>query len=410
VDLGPGAGEQGGEVVASGTLSQLLSHPRSLTGQCLRQPRTYPTRGERRPVIRPSGGRRSAQPPWLILSRAQRHNLKDLTVAFPLHRLTVVTGISGSGKSTLVRECLLPAIRAKLAGNKPEASPMGLTGGELIAAVHEVDQSPIGRTPRSTPATYVGFFDGIRQLFAQVPEARMRGYSPGRFSFNSSAGRCPACEGAGVVKLSMNFMPPAFVRCDTCNGSRFNRETLDITYQGKNIAQVLDLSVREARDFFARHRGISLPLEALSDTGLDYLKLGQTSPTLSGGEAQRVRLVTHLLTGLKGGPNHRSASGLFVLEEPTIGLHSIDVTRLVDVLQRLVDAGHTVIVIEHNLELIAEADWLIDLGPEAGEAGGEIVAAGTPEAVARNKKSPTGFFLRKVLASSANRRRFAAQS
>jgi excinuclease ABC subunit A len=275
-------------------------------------------------------------------------------------------------------------------------------GQDGIRAVYEVDQSPIGRTPRSVPATYVGFFDAIRQLFAQVPEARLRGYGPGRFSFNSPQGRCPECEGAGVVKLEMNFLPPAFVRCESCGGLRFNRETLDIEFHGKNIAQVLDLSVAEAREFFAAQPRIHRALDALHDTGLDYLRLGQTSPTLSGGEAQRVKLVTHLLTGLKERWPAGARTGkhnLFILEEPTIGLHSADVQRLVEVLQRLVDGGHTVLVIEHNLELIAEADWVIDLGPEGGEAGGRIVAAGTPEALARHPQSHTGRFLRRLLSS-----------
>src|SRR5690606_15588504 len=277
------------------------------------------------------------------------------------------------------------------------------------------DQSPIGRTPRSIPATYVGFFDDIRQLFAQVPEARMRGYSASRFSFNSAQGRCPECEGAGQIKLEMNFLPPAYVRCETCGGTRFNRETLDIEYGGKNIAQVLDLSVEEGIQFFSGVPKIKRALEALHDTGLDYLKLGQPSPTLTGGEAQRVKLVTHLLTGLKeskqlpltrpdGNPlpltDARLAKrNVFILEEPTIGLHMADVRRLVDVLQRLVDAGHSVIVIEHNLDLIAEADWVIELAPEGGAGGGEIVAGGTPEEIARIPHSHTGRFLRKLLAS-----------
>jgi excinuclease ABC subunit A len=264
-----------------------------------------------------------------------------------------------------------------------------------------VDQSPIGRTPRSTPATYVGFFDQIRQLYAQVPEARLRGYTASRFSFNSAQGRCPECEGAGNIKLEMNFLPPAFVRCETCGGTRFNRETLDIEYRVKNIAQALDLSVEEAIEFFAAMPRITRPLEALRDTGLGYLKLGQTSPTLSGGEAQRVKLVTHLLSGLKQPElfDRAAKHNLFILEEPTIGLHMADVRRLVEVLQRLIDAGHSVIVIEHNLDLIAEADWIIDLGPEGGAGGGRIVVEGPPEQIARNKSSHTGRFLAKLLRS-----------
>lgn len=342
---------------------------------------------------------------WLTLRGATANNLKNLTVNFPLNRLVLVTGVSGSGKSTLIRECLLPQMQTVLARKSSGKSP-NLSGHESLKAVYEVDQSPIGRTPRSIPATYVGFFDDIRALFAQVPEARMRGYSASRFSFNSAQGRCPDCEGAGQIRLEMNFLPPAFVRCETCDSTRFNRETLDIEYGGKNIAQVLDLSVEAALEFFAGIPKIKRALQALHDTGLDYLKLGQPSPTLSGGEAQRVKLVTHLLTGLKPRPDSRltphasRTTNLFLLEEPTIGLHIADVRRLVEVLQRLVDAGHSVIVIEHNLDLIAEADWVIDLGPEGGAGGGEIVAQGPPETVARNKHSHTGRFLRKLLAQS----------
>jgi excinuclease ABC subunit A len=348
----------------------------------------------------------------LTLYHAAIHNLKNLTVPFPLNRFVCVTGVSGSGKSTLIRDCLLPALLSTLAARKSPRTQDArrqtthLTGHETLAAVHEVDQSPIGRTPRSVPATYVGFFDDIRKLFSQVPEARMRGYGPGRFSFNSPQGRCPECQGAGVIKLEMNFLPPAFVRCETCSGTRFNPETLEVEFNSRNIAQVLDMSVEEAIEFFSAQRRILRPLQALHDTGLDYLKLGQTSPTLSGGEAQRVKLVSHLLGGLRPGPEADAVQGsrfkargskLFILEEPTIGLHMADIRRLVEVLQRLVDAGHSVIVIEHNLELIAEADWVIDLGPEGGEAGGRVVAAGTPEHIARSKRSHTGRFLRNLL-------------
>jgi excinuclease ABC subunit A len=426
IDLGPGAGLHGGHVVAGGTLDELLDHEESITGQCLRQKKSFPARGQRRAVTAAPGvtgessracGRQAHGPltrvarngrnHWLTLRNAAVNNLKDLTVSFPLGRLVMVTGVSGSGKSTLVRECLLPALQARLKGRKSKVqSPKSaevLSGHEYIQSVYEVDQSPIGRTPRSTPATYVGFFDEIRRLFAQMPEARLRGYSPSRFSFNSAQGRCPECEGAGTIKLEMNFLPPAFVRCETCRGTRFNRETLDIESRGKNIAQVLDLSVEEAIELFSSFPKIKRPLEALRDTGLGYLKLGQTSPTLSGGEAQRVKLVTHLLAGLKEQLalfDPREKRNLFILEEPTIGLHMADVRRLVGVLQRLVDAGHSVIVIEHNLDLIAEADWVIDLGPEGGEAGGQIVSQGTPEMVARNKRSHTGRYLRKLLLNS----------
>lgn len=434
VDLGPGAGTRGGEIVACGTLPELLRHKESITGQCLRaqQDRAYPARGERRPVQSAAGNwsrgqarKRTQHSPkkkgdsnllephtrFVTLHNANEHNLKDLTVLFPLQRFVCVTGVSGSGKSTLIRDCLLPAVTAALksrkrsrkteAGDAPQVS-----GAEPLAAVYEVDQSPIGRTPRSVPATYVGFFDHIRKLFAQLPESKMRGYGPGRFSFNSPQGRCPECQGAGTVKLEMNFLPPSFVRCETCNGLRFDPETLDIQYAGKNIAEVLDMTVEEALDFFSSVPRISRALQALHDTGLDYLHLGQSSPTLSGGEAQRVKLVTHLLTGLKPTPDstaiRRAANkrNLFLLEEPTIGLHMADVRRLVEVIQRLVDAGHTVVVIEHNLDLIAEADWVLDLGPEGGDGGGRIVVEGTPEKVARHKRSHTGRHLRGLLRST----------
>ncbi|MFM8878242.1 MAG: excinuclease ABC subunit A, partial [Verrucomicrobiota bacterium] len=424
LDLGPGAGVRGGQVVAAGTLQDLLEHPDSVTGRCLREDPPRPARGERRPVSVAGAGRsrgkraKSAAPDgavaWLTVHRARLNNLRDVTVSLPLGRLVVVTGVSGSGKSTLVKECLVPGVRAVLAG-ADEKKPRGLAGGISglghLRAVHEVDQAPIGRTPRSTPATYVGFFDDIRALFAQVPEARMRGYGPGRFSFNSSQGRCPHCEGAGVVKMEMNFLPTASVAFEACGGQRFNSGTLEIRYQGKSIAEVLRLSVAESIEFFAHQPRLRRPLEALRNTGLEYLQLGQTSPTLSGGEAQRIKLVTHLLGGLKsaaierenadlaarGAPTRPLPRDLFVLEEPTLGLHIQDVRRLVAVLQRLVDAGHSVVVIEHNLDLIAEADWILDLGPEGGSGGGRIVAEGTPEQIAADPISHTGRHLREVL-------------
>jgi excinuclease ABC subunit A len=407
VDLGPGAGVHGGAVVASGTLAELMRHPESITGRCLRARKKFPSRGARRPTA----GHGKGAPPALVLRHASANNLKNLTAAFPLNRLVLVTGVSGSGKSTLIRECLLPSLERAL--HEAEGGRSGKSGGtnsnratarvegfEHIKAVYEVDQSPIGRTPRSTPATYTGFFDSIRQLFSQTPDARLRGYSPGRFSFNSPQGRCPNCEGAGTVKLEMNFLPPAFVRCETCGGCRFDRETLDIEYRGRNVAQVLEMSVDEALEFFGAIQKIARPLQALHDTGLGYVRLGQISPTLSGGEAQRMKLVTHLLSGLREVPTlfeRLPRHNLFILEEPTIGLHMADVQRLVEVLQRLIDAGHSVIVIEHNLDLIAEADWVIDLGPEAGANGGKIVCEGAPEEIARNKRSHTGRFLRSVL-------------
>lgn len=420
LDLGPGAGVRGGRVVAAGTLDELSKHPESITGRCLRDKPVHPSRGERRPVSetprKPGKGvaPKTDSVEWLTLHNAAINNLKNVTVKFPLGRFVVVTGVSGSGKSTLVKECLYPAVSAALekkAATKPKKGEMHVSGFESLNAVHEVDQSPIGRTPRSTPATYVGFFDDIRNLFAQVPEARMRGYGPGRFSFNSAQGRCLQCEGAGFVKLEMNFLPAAHVKCEVCGGARFNPGTLDIKFAGKSVADVLKMSVAEGINFFAAQNRLRRPLEALRDTGLEYLELGQTSPTLSGGEAQRIKLVTHLLGGLKSAsverenadlaakrPSLRPAKrDLFILEEPTIGLHIEDVRRLVAVIQRLVDAGHTVVVIEHNLDLVAEADWVIDLGPEGGGAGGTLVAEGTPETIASTKDSHTGRYLRDVL-------------
>ncbi len=423
LDLGPGAGVQGGEIVAAGTLTDLMQHPESVTGRWLRDKPSYPARGQRRPVADKLLKRKrkqetlpSALHPWLALTGASLNNLKNVSVRFPLGRFIVVTGVSGSGKSSLVKDCLFPAVHAALdkksvANGKDSKRHRSLDGFEVLHAVHEVDQSPIGRTPRSTPATYVGFFDDIRDLFSQVPESRVRGYGPGRFSFNSAQGCCSKCEGAGSVKLEMNFLPTARVPCDGCDGRRFNQGTLDIRFNGKTVADVLRMSVSEGIKFFANQTRLRRPLEALRDTGLGYLELGQPSPTLSGGEAQRIKLVTHLLGGLKsaaieqetadlttrrglGRPQKRD---LFILEEPTIGLHMEDVRRLVEVLQRLVDAGHTVIVIEHNLDLVAEADWVIDMGPEGGGEGGRVVAEGTPETVAAAPGSHTGFYLKPIL-------------
>lgn len=416
IDLGPGAGVHGGRLVAAGTVPELLDHPDSITGRHLREleTRVYPSRGHRRPVTPSTGasrGRKAAAAAapatgWITLEEAFLHNLQRVTARFPMGRFTVVTGVSGSGKSTLVKNCLFPALEGLVAKGARKGGHPGIGRIETshpIRAVHEVDQSPIGRTPRSTPATYVGFFDVIRQLFADAQESKVRGYGPGRFSFNSTQGRCPECEGKGFIELEMNFLPSAQVRCGRCGGRRFNPETLDVTWQGKSIADVLDLSVAEALGFFSAHSRLLRPLQALADTGLDYLRLGQTSPTLSGGEAQRIKLVTHLLGGLNpatpGRLTTRQLQGgdVFILEEPTIGLHMQDVRRLVEVLQRLVDAGHTVIVIEHNLELISEADWVVDLGPEGGSGGGRILAEGTPEQIAGTSGSHTGIHLRRWL-------------
>ncbi|MGC8886022.1 MAG: excinuclease ABC subunit UvrA [Verrucomicrobiia bacterium] len=406
IDLGPGAGVYGGRVVATGTLRELLKSKDSVTAKSLKAKNRYPSRGTRRPVVFTSnkGCLNKIPEQWLTLAGARLHNLKNLTVNFPLGRFIVVTGVSGSGKSTLIHDCLLPAIKSKLDNNIP---PYGMTldGHEYIKAVYEIDQSPIGRTPRSIPATYIGFFDEIRRLFSIVPEARLRGYKPGRFSFNSPQGRCPDCNGMGIVKMEMSFIPPAYVKCSKCNGLRFNPETLEIKYNGKNIAEVLEMSVTEALEFFNAIPSIRRPLQALKETGLDYLKLGQASPSLSGGEAQRIKLVAHLLTGFSDydapqniNPNASAKkTKVFILEEPTIGLHNADVIKLIEVIQKLVDSGNTVIVIEHNLELIAEADWIIDLGPEGGENGGNIIAVGTPEEVAKNEYSYTGKYLKHIL-------------
>jgi excinuclease ABC subunit A len=400
IDLGPGAGILGGRVMAQGTLQEVIANPASPTGRSLAATTIYPTRGSRRIVQKDSGGA------WLSIPASTLHNLKAISARIPLGRFTVVTGVSGSGKSTLVKQVLVPAVASALAAKKGRKKS-SLPGIEAIRALHEVDQSPIGRTPRSTPATYVGFFDDIRKLFATTNEARIRGYGPGRFSFNSAAGRCPECSGTGSIALEMNFLATAHIPCETCRGRRFNPETLEVHWNGKSIADVLDLSVGEALEFFTAHTKLRRPLEALRDTGLAYLRLGQISPTLSGGEAQRIKLVSHLLSGLRGNPAELPSRAefagtipqrdLFILEEPTVGLHLEDVRRLVEIIQRLVDSGHTVVVIEHNLELIAEADWVIDLGPEGGKGGGRIIATGTPEDIVQSETSHTGRYLRPLL-------------
>lgn len=408
IDLGPGAGVNGGTITGQGTLEELKKQPDSLTGRCLAEQREFPSRGSRRAVDM------AQSETFIHLENAALHNLRGVDIRVPRDRFTVVTGVSGSGKSTLIKECFKPAMEAALTGGKAPELCGRIHGIEGFKAVYEVDQSPIGRTPRSTPATYVGLFDEIRKVFAQLPESRVRGFQAGKFSFNSAAGRCPECQGAGVIKIEMNFLPTAYVQCHQCLGGRYSEDVLSVEYQGLNIAQVLGLSVAEAREFFSAYRKICEPLEALAATGLDYLKLGQTSPTLSGGEAQRLKLVTHLLSGMvntRGRAALRNIAGpakkLFILEEPTIGLHTEDVRKLVKVIQDLVDNGNTVIVIEHHLELIAEADWVIDLGPEGGDRGGRIIASGTPEEIAAVKGSHTGFFLKKLpgLAKSGRAKR-----
>ncbi|HET6832110.1 MAG TPA: excinuclease ABC subunit UvrA [Solirubrobacterales bacterium] len=376
LDLGPGAGEHGGRVVAAGTPAQVIRSPASLTGRYLAGKLTIPVPAERRK------GRGE-----LVVRGAREHNLKGVDAAIPLGTLTCVTGVSGSGKSTLVNETLYRSVANRLhrARSRPGAHDR-IEGIDQIDKVINIDQSPIGRTPRSNPATYTGVFDHIRQLFAQTKEARARGYQPGRFSFNVKGGRCEVCKGDGQIKIEMHFLPDVYVPCEQCNGRRYNRETLEVRFKGKSIADVLEMPVADAVEFFARIPKIHRRLQTLHDVGLDYIRLGQPATTLSGGEAQRVKLATEL---------SKIATGetLYILDEPTTGLHFADVERLLDVLARLVDAGNTVVVIEHNLDVIKSADWIVDLGPEGGDGGGEIIAAGTPERVATEAGSYTGRFL-----------------
>ncbi len=398
IDLGPGAGSRGGEVVATGTLSGLLRAERSVTGQVLASPPRHPV-NQRRPVARP------ASDTHLIIRGARRHNLRDVDVQLPLQRLVCVTGVSGSGKSTLVRDIVFQNVSRRLAQRRRSAvGPVdcaSFEGDQAIRRVLQVDQTPIGRTPRSCPATYVGIWDDVRKLFANTTEARLRGYAAGRFSFNVAGGRCEACEGQGVRKIEMSFLPDVRVNCERCNGARFNFETREVTVRGRSIADVLAMTVEDAMAFFASHTRISHALALLNDVGLGYLTLGQPSPTLSGGEAQRVKLVTELA---RAAPATSRRAGyeptLYVLDEPTIGLHIADVAKLTGVLHRLVDAGHSVIVIEHNLDVIAEADWVVDIGPEGGDRGGRVVARGTPEQLAR-RRSHTARALAAFLAARA---------
>jgi excinuclease ABC subunit A len=384
VDMGPGAGEHGGWVVAQGPPSFIAAEPASLTGQYLSGKRRIEVPGQRRLPVQ-----------WLTVRDASMHNLKHIDVAFPVGAFTVVAGVSGSGKSTLVNEILYKGTAARvMRGSRARPGAHGgIDGLELLDKVIDIDQSPIGRTPRSNPATYTGVFDHIRQLFAATPESKVRGYKPGRFSFNVKGGRCEVCKGDGQIKIEMHFLPDVYVPCEACKGQRYNRDTLEVYFKGKNIAEVLDMSVDEGCVFFANVPRIARRLTTLNDVGLGYIKLGQPATTLSGGEAQRVKLATEL---------SKVATGrtLYILDEPTTGLHFADIEHLLDVLQRLVDQGNTVVVIEHNLDVVKSADWVIDLGPEGGDEGGEVIVAGTPEDLLDAAgRSYTGEYLRRVLGS-----------
>ena len=381
IDLGPGAGRLGGQVVASGAPADISANPSSLTGQYLSGALKIPVPAERR---KPNGK-------YLRVLGATEHNLKNVDVEFPLGLLTLVTGVSGSGKSTLVNEILYRVLARRIYGSREEpGSHRAVEGLEQIDKVIRIDQSPIGRTPRSNPATYTGLFTPIRDLYAMLPESRERGYKPGRFSFNVKGGRCEACQGDGLKRIEMNFLPDVYVTCDVCRGRRYNRETLQVKYKGRSIADLLESTVEEALGALENIPQIRPKLQTLSDVGLGYIKLGQSSTTLSGGEAQRIKLAREL-------SRRQTGRTLYVLDEPTTGLHFDDVRKLLDVLQRLVSLGNTVLVIEHNLDVIKTADWIIDLGPDGGEYGGRVVAAGPPEQVCRSKKSYTGEALRKVL-------------
>ncbi|MEM7345989.1 MAG: ATP-binding cassette domain-containing protein, partial [Chloroflexota bacterium] len=383
IDFGPGAGIRGGEVVFAGSPQEMVKMPDSLTGQYLSGSK----------IVSSGNGRRQSDDRWLELGGVTHHNLKSVEARFPLACFTCVTGVSGSGKSSLVTETLYPALTRAL--HQAQAKPgrfERLAGTDLVDKVIHITQDPIGRTPRSNPATYVKVWDDIRKLFATTPEAKARGYQPGRFSFNVKGGRCEACSGHGQKLVEMHFLPDVWVMCDICKSSRFNRETLQIKYKGKTISDILNMEVGEALDFFENIPRIKRILTTLHDVGLDYIKLGQSATTLSGGEAQRVKLAKEL---------SRVSTGdtVYILDEPTTGLHFADIQKLLDVLHRLTDSGNTIIVIEHNLDVIKSADWIVDLGPEGGDGGGQIIAIGSPESVAEVEGSYTGQFLKDVLSN-----------
>jgi excinuclease ABC subunit A len=386
VDLGPGAGELGGRVIAEGPLSAILDSDESLTGAYLSRRKKVPIPEQRR----------LGNGKHLTIVGARANNLKDLTMEVPLGKLVCITGVSGSGKSTLMNDILYNALAHDLnRAHTHSGEHTRIEGVDLLDKIINIDQSPIGRTPRSNPGTYTGMFDEIRQLFAELPESKMRGYKPGRFSFNIHGGRCEACQGQGQLRIEMQFLPDVYVPCDVCHGARFNRETLQVRFKGLSIADVLDTTVDEGVELFSSLSSIVNKLRLLQDVGLGYIRIGQPATTLSGGEAQRVKLAKEL---------SRRATGrtLYVLDEPSVGLHAADVHKLIEVLQRLVDAGNSVLIIEHNLDIIKVADYLIDLGPEGGDRGGLLVAAGTPEEVCQNENSYTGQFLRKYLEDQRN--------
>ncbi|MCL2557806.1 MAG: excinuclease ABC subunit UvrA, partial [Treponema sp.] len=384
VDLGPGAGAHGGHIVAQGTPDEVMRVKESLTGQYLCGALTIDVPQERR----------AGSGEYIRLSGASQHNLKNVSVEIPLGKFTCITGVSGSGKSTLLSDVLFPALANRVYGSRgarrQEGQHKGLSGWELIDKIIDIDQSPIGRTPRSNPITYVGGFTAVRELFASLPESKARGYKPGRFSFNVRGGRCENCEGDGTIKIEMNFLPDVYIACDVCRGRRFNRETLDVRYKGKNIADVLDMTIEEASDFFASIPHIARKMHTLLSVGLGYVKLGQSALTLSGGEAQRVKLALEL-------SKRSTGRTMYMLDEPTTGLHFADVKQLMEVIKMLADQGNTVVMIEPNLDVLLQADHIIDLGPEGGDRGGEIVAVGAPEEVALCKASHTGAYLREML-------------
>jgi len=381
VDIGPGAGEHGGAIVHAGTVKGLLKNRASITGQYLSGKRKIPVPASRRV---PNGE-------WLSVKGAREHNLTGVDVDFPLGVLVAVTGVSGSGKSTLVNDILLRSLMQRIYKSKtPPGLHKKVTGIEHLDKVINIDQSPIGRTPRSNPATYTGVWDHVRKLFAQTTEAKVRGYLPGRFSFNVKGGRCENCAGDGTIKIEMHFLPDVYVPCEVCKGDRYNRDTLDIEFKGKNVAEILAMPCEEALGFFANQPVISRHMQTLVDVGLGYVRLGQSAPTLSGGEAQRIKLASEL-------SKRSTGHTIYMLDEPTTGLHFEDIRKLLTVLGRLVDQGNSVLVIEHNLDVIKTADWIIDLGPEGGSGGGSVVVEGTPETVADTPKSYTGKFLRPLL-------------